>query len=180
MKVSAHKYPAGWRVLHWLIALMVLTLIPIGLWMASRAEANIWGELTNTLYGWHKAIGFTVLLLMIVRIIVKVRMKSPPYPDEMPRTLQMAAKSLHNLLYILLVLTPLLGWAGVTAYPALITVGGYHLPAMPFIPKDSELAARLFDIHGALAITLGVLIAGHIAAAFRHMFRKDGIFRRMI
>jgi len=174
------KYPTAWRVLHWVMALMVLTLIPVGLWMASRAEADIWGQLTDTLYSTHKAIGFSVLLLMIVRVIVKVRLKIPPYPDEVPRKLQMAAKGLHHLMYVLLVLTPLLGWAGMTAFPALITLGGYHLPAMPLVPQDSDLAARLFEIHGAFAITLSVLIAGHIAAAFRHMVRKDGIFRRMV
>jgi cytochrome b561 len=174
------KYPIGWRVLHWLMALMVLSLIPIGLWMTSRAEANLWGELTDTLYAWHKAIGFSVLLLMIVRVVIKIRVKSPPYPVEMSRKLQMAAKGLHHLMYVLLILTPIFGWAGVTAFPALITLGGYDLPAMPFVPQDSALAARLFEIHGALAITLSVLVLGHIGAAFRHMLRKDGIFRRMI
>lgn len=174
------KYPAGWRVLHWLIALMVLILIPTGLWMAARGEAGLWGALTNTLYSWHKALGFSVLILMIVRIVVKVLVKSPPYPNTLPRRLQLAAKTVHHLIYILLVLTPLLGWAGVTAFPALVTVGGYDLPAMPFIPQDRELAARLFDIHGALALILSVLIIGHIGAALRHMLRKDGIIRRMV
>lgn len=174
------KYPAGWRALHWVIALMVLTLIPVGLWMASRAEADIWGALTNTLYSLHKTIGFSVLLLMILRILVKIRLKGPPYPDEMPRKLQIAAKSLHHLMYVMLVVTPLFGWAGVTAYPALTILGGVQLPAMPFVPQDEELAGRLFYIHGWLAITLCVLIAGHIAAASRHWLRKDGIFDRMI
>ncbi|MGM0767889.1 MAG: cytochrome b [Pseudomonadota bacterium] len=174
------KYPAGWRVLHWVMALMVLTLLPVGLWMASRAEADIWGALTNTLYSLHKAIGFSVLLLMILRIVVKVRVKSPPYPDEMPRTLQLAATSVHHLLYVLLVVTPLFGWAGVTAYPALDIIEGVQLPAMPFVPQDEELAGRLFYIHGWLAIILSVLIAGHIAAALRHLLRKDGIFQRMV
>ena len=177
---QVQKYPAGWRVLHWIMALMVLTLLPTGLWMAARAEADIWGDLTDTLYSWHKAIGFSVLLLMILRIVLKVRLKSPPYPEHMPRKLQIAAKSLHHLLYLLLILTPLFGWAGVTAYPALVTLGGYDLPAMPLVPVDRELADRLFDIHGVLAISLGVLIIGHIAAAFRHMFLKDGIIRRMV
>lgn len=173
------KYPAAWRALHWLMALMVLALIPIGLWMTSRAEAEVWGSLTDVLFSSHKAIGFSVLLLMVPRIWMKVRWKVPPYPDDMPRNLQRAATGLHHLVYLMLVLTPLLGWAGVTAYPALVTLGGYHLPAMPFVPEDEVLAGRLFTIHGTMAITLGVLIAGHIAAAFRHMIRKDGIFRRM-
>ncbi|MFW5825745.1 MAG: cytochrome b [Marinobacter sp.] len=177
---QVQKYPTGWRVLHWVMALMILTLIPVGLWMASRAEADLWGALTNTLYSVHKAVGFSVLLLVIVRIIVKIRMKRPPYPETMPRALQMAARSVHNLIYVLLVLTPLFGWAGVTAFPALTIADDFRLPAMPFVEQDEELASRLFYIHGWLAITLGVLIAGHIAAALRHLLRKDGVFQRMV
>lgn len=174
------NYPLAWRLIHWIMALMVLMLIPIGIVMAERAEANIWGELTNTLYAWHKAIGFSVLLLMVVRIGLKLRMTAPAYPDTLPRALQIAAKALHHSIYVLLVLVPLLGWAGVTAFPALIILGGYDLPAMPFIPQDSDLAAQLFGIHGTLAIVLAVLLIGHIGAAFRHMFKKDGIFKRMV
>lgn len=175
------KYPAGWRVLHWLMALMVLTLIPVGLWMASRAEADIWGELTNTLYRWHKAIGFSVLLLMLLRIAVKMGVESPPYPpDAMPRSILRVARGVQSLLYVLLVLTPLFGWSGVTAFPALDTVSGYKLPAMPFIPEDRELAETLFEVHGWLAITLAVLITGHVAGAVRHALRQDGIFNRMV
>ncbi|MCH8551909.1 MAG: cytochrome b [Natronospirillum sp.] len=174
------KYPAGWRVLHWIMAVMVLALIPIGVWMTARGEADLWDSLTDTLYSWHKLIGFTVLILMVVRIGMKVFIKSPPYPDHLPRSLQLAAKSLHHLVYVLLVLTPLFGWAGVTAFPALVTVGGYDLPAMPFVPVDRELAGTLFDIHGLLAMGLAILLVGHIGAAFRHMLRKDGIFKRMV
>lgn len=177
--MPVQKYPVGWRLLHWLIAVLVLTLVPIGLWMSARAEANVWGPLTDALYSSHKAIGFSVLLLMVLRIVVKIFATTPAYPPSMPRSLQMAAKGLHHLMYLLLVLTPLFGWAGVTSYPALITLGGYDLPAMPLIPQDSELAERLFAIHGVLAMTLSVLIAGHIAAALRHMVHKDGIVRRM-
>lgn len=174
------KYPAGWRVLHWVMAVMVFALIPMGLWMTARGEADIWDSLTDTLYSWHKAIGFSVLILMVVRIGLKVFVKSPPYPNHLPRSLQIAAKSLHHLIYVLLVLTPLFGWAGVTAFPALVTVGGYDLPAMPFVPVDRELSGTLFAIHGALAFTLAFLLVGHVAAAFRHMLLKDGIFRRML
>lgn len=174
------KYPAGWRVLHWVMAAMVLTLIPVGLWMVSRAEADIWGELTDTLYSWHKAIGFSVLLLMLPRIYMRVRHTRPPYPDAMSSQLQRVASSVHRLFYVFLLLTPLFGWAGVTAFPALDTVGGYKLPAMPFVPENGELAETLFEIHGWLAITLGALAAVHILGALRHAIGKDGMIRRML
>jgi len=178
--LQVNKYPIGWRVVHWLIAVMVLTLIPVGLWMTARGEANIWGTLTNTLYSTHKAIGFTVLLLMVVRIAMKISLGTPAYPDTLPRKLKLAATGLHHLLYLLLVLTPLFGWAGITAYPALVTLGGYDLPAMPFVSENRELAERLFVIHGTLAVMLGILVVGHIGAAVRHMLRKDGILQRML
>ena len=180
METKVAQYPLRWRLLHWLIAALVLIAAPIGLWMAERAEANLWGELTDTLYAWHKAIGFTILILMLGRLIYKIRVAAPPYPATLSPGLQKAAKGLHHLMYVLLILTPLFGWAGVTAFPALITLGGYDLPAMPGVPQDSNLAATLFEIHGALAFTLMLLIAGHIGAAFRHMIKKDGLVRRMI
>ena len=93
------KYPAVWRALHWLIALLVLALIPVGLWMTSHGEANLWGELTDSLYSWHKAIGFSVLLLMVIRILFKIMLTTPPYPDVLPRKLHLAAKGLHHLLF---------------------------------------------------------------------------------
>lgn len=174
------KYPASWRQLHWVMALLVLGTIPIGLWMTMRGEAGLWDGLTNTLYSWHKAIGFLILLLMLVRLGMKVFWRAPAYPNTLSPRLQKAAKSLHNLMYVLLFATPLLGWAGVTAYPALITVGGYNLPAMPSVPIDRALSGVFFNLHGLAASVLGLLLVGHIAAGFRHMLRKDGIFKRML
>ncbi len=177
---SSIRYAGGSRILHWLVAALVFVLVPVGIWMAGRAEINLFDDLTNTLYAWHKAIGATVLVLMVIRIIFKLRHDSPPYPAALSRRQILAAKSLHHLLYLLLVLTPLLGWAGVTAFPALITLGGYNLPAMPLVPEDQALATRLFEIHGASALLLATLIVGHIGAALLHLFvHKDGVFQRM-
>jgi cytochrome b561 len=87
---------------------------------------------------------------------------------------------MHGLLYVLLVAVPLLGWAGVTAYPALITVAGQHLPAMPLIAQNEALAKQLFAAHGTLALVLGALIIAHICAALKHLFiNRDEIFARM-
>lgn len=173
------KYPLPWRILHLLIAALVLTLIPVGLLMAARGAAGIFDTLTNTLYSVHKAIGFSVLSLMVLRVVFKIGMTAPPYPSSLSRVTVIAAKSLHHLLYLLLFVTPLLGWAGVTAFPALGVAAGISLPPMPFVPRNEDLALRLFQIHGAFAITLAILLIGHIAAALRHWLRGDGIFQRM-
>lgn len=174
------QYALCWRVLHWLVALLVLTLIPVGLWMSDRSKANLWNGLTDSLYSWHKAIGFVVLGLMLLRIFVKFIFTAPPYPTSLSPRLVLFAKWLHHFMYMLLVLAPLLGWAGVTAYPALITVGGYHLPALPFIPQDEALAKQLFNIHGTVTLTLAACVVLHVAAALKHLLiDRDGIFQRM-
>jgi cytochrome b561 len=177
---SIEKYAFGWRVLHWAIAALVLTTIPIGLAMASRADANIFDAITNTFYAMHKAIGFTVLSFMVLRLMVKIGIGAPAYPASMPRRLVVAAKSVHHLIYILLFVTPILGWAGVTAYPALVIAGGISLPPLPLVPQNEALAERLFAVHGFLAFTLALLLIGHVGAALRHLLiEKDGVFGRM-
>lgn len=174
------QYARNWRILHWVIALCVMSLIPIGLLIEARTEANIWDDFTNLLYSIHKSLGFTVLILMVVRIGFKLAYKTPEYPETMSRRKIRLAKSLHHLLYVLLVAVPLLGWAGVSAFPALEIIPGVRLPAMPGIPNDEALAARIFSIHGTLAITLAILVLGHIGAGLHHLcIKKDNIFQRM-
>ena len=90
------RYSISSRLLHWLIALLVLVLVPVGIIMAGRAEINLFDDLTNTLYAWHKAIGFSVLLLMIIRVVVRARGGSPPYPRALARGQTVAATALHH------------------------------------------------------------------------------------
>jgi cytochrome b561 len=177
---SIVKYALGWRILHWMIAALVMATIPIGLTMAARAGANIFDDVTNALYAVHKAIGISVLLLMLLRIAARYRNRVPSYPASLPRVQEIAARIMHYVLYALLVLTPLLGWAGVTAYPALTIAGVFRLPPFPLVPQSEALAETLFAVHGIVALTLAGLVLGHIAAAMRHLLvKKDGIFQRM-
>lgn len=177
---TTSKYPLSWRLLHWLMAILIIGLLIVGLVMADRAEADLWDNLTGLLYAWHKALGFSIIFLLILRIILRRRDGVPAYPSNVSPKLLAIAHQAHTLLYTLMIAVPLLGWAGVTAYPALVTIGGYHLPAMPFVPQDEGLAKQLFNLHGWLAITLGVVIIAHIAGGLKHLvIDRDGVFQRM-
>jgi len=174
------QYSLTSRLIHWLTAILIVASLVLGFWMTDRSAANLWDELTNTLYSWHKLIGFLILLITGLRILVKLRSTRPAYPSSVSLGQIQLAKSVQGALYLLLVLVPLFGWAGVTAFPALITVGGYHLPAMPGIPKDQALAKQIFEIHGYLALALIAVASAHIAAGLSHLwFKKDGVFERM-
>lgn len=168
------------RAIHWLTAILIFGLVPVGIVMANRGAAGIFDALTNQLYAWHKLIGFIVLLLVVARLIIRAVKGAPPYPATMPKWMVGAAHGLHALVYVLLLLVPLAGWAGVTAFPATITVGGFHLPAMPFVPQSEELAKTFFRVHMAGAILLTLMVFGHIGAALFHLIvKKDGVFQRM-
>jgi cytochrome b561 len=148
--------------------------------MTARAGANLWDDQTNLLYGLHKAVGFGVLLIMVVRFFFKLRATAPAYPASVSTTQIQLAKFLHALLYALLFAVPLSGWAGVTAYPALITIAGYHLPPMPGVVQNEALAKQLFELHGMLAFMLAALVLCHVAAALVHLLiKRDGVFERM-
>ena len=176
----ATKYPLLWRYLHWLIAALVFVMLPIGFWMMRRGDANIWDTLTNVLYSTHKSIGFLIIWLMLARLIFKLTVSAPSYPPQMPALIRKFAHGTHYLMYLLLFAIPLIGWAGVTAYPALNIAWGISLPALPLIPESESLAKYLFNIHGWLAIAFCFLIAAHIAGALKHKYiDKDGVFDRM-
>ena len=160
--------------------LTFIVLLVMGFWMTERASANLWDELTNTLYSWHKLFGFLVLLMTALRIWVKLRNKRPDYPSNISTANIQLAHMVQSAMYLLLVLVPLFGWAGVTAYPALITVGGLHLPALPGVPKDEPLAKQLFEIHGYLVLALIAVSIAHIGAGLNHLWiKKDQVFERI-
>jgi len=159
---------------------MIIALLVLGFWMTDRAGANLWDELTNTLYAWHKLIGFFVLLVTLVRIMVKSLNKRPDYPSDISKFNIKLARLVQSTMYLLLVLVPLFGWAGVTAYPALMTVGNLELPAFPGISTNEALAKQLFEFHGYLVLALITVAIVHIGAGLNHLwFQKDHVFDRI-
>jgi len=175
-----NTYSLKRRLLHWLIAIAFFSMIALGLWMTARGSANLWDALTDTLYRLHKTLGMCILLLMGWRLALKLRASAMAYPATMSPLLITVARYVHGLLYILLILVPLLGWASVTAYPALDLLGGYQLPKFPFIEPNQALSEKLSAVHGTLALVLAALVALHIGAALKHLLiDKDGIFQRM-
>ena len=75
---TARSYSPLQRMLHWITALGVIIMIPVGLYMVRRGVWSNFDALTNTLYSWHKFIGFCILWLIVVRIIVRLVRGAPP------------------------------------------------------------------------------------------------------
>ncbi len=173
------SYSGAQKALHWTIALMILMMIPIGVYMVDRGEKTNFDALTNTLYTNHKTFGFLVLMLVTLRIIIRARRGVPEPVSTLTPFERFASETVHKGLYVLMVLVPLLGWAGVSAYPARGILFGLSLP--PIAPVNESLAKTLLMLHGWAAFALAALIAAHFAGAMMHMvIKKDGVVRRMM
>jgi cytochrome b561 len=172
----APAYTLAARVLHWVTAVLILLLIPLGVLIA-----NEWGgPLQDSLYDLHRSIGAVLMPIMAVRLIY--RRTHPPLalPSDIASMQRRAAHATHWALYVLLLVQPFVGWIATSAYPAPVTVfGWFALP--PIWVKNRALSEQLFSTHRWIGIAIACLVAAHIAAALHHHFvRRDRVLMRMI
>jgi cytochrome b561 len=169
-------YTVTARVLHWLTAVGVLIMVPLGI-----VIANEWGgDRQEQLYAFHKSLGLAVLPLMLVRLVYRLMNPPLPLPADIPAIQQFVANTVHWTLYTLLIVQPLVGWIATSAYPAPLPFFGLF-EAPKIWPKDTALAEQLFALHRWLGIAIGVVALMHIGAALQHHFlRKDRVLMRMI
>jgi cytochrome b561 len=176
----APVYSAAARHMHWVTAAVVLAMIPAGLAMTYRGNTlNIWDGLTNAMYSSHKLLGFLVLWLVAGRLAYRLIKGAPPDEPTLLWWQKAGSHLVHWLLYGLLLVVPLLGWIGVSLYPSLTVFGLFNLPALA--SPNEDLAKVVLEIHGTLAILMGLLACAHVGAAlYHHLIRKDGVLRRML
>lgn len=170
---QGYSAPAKW--LHWLIAPIVLAMIPVGAIMDDLPH----GALQDRLFFLHESFGLTVLALMIARVATRLR-GAPPPAASLSRAERIIAAATHHAIYLLLALTPVLGWLALSAYglrPAFF--GLFEPPAL--LAKDEPLSKLLFSAHGLAGFTLAALIALHLLGVARHHFvKRDGVVQRML
>lgn len=175
MKTSSTQFVLAARVLHWLIALLILTMLFIGVGMvASVSERHEW------LISIHKPLGITILILAIIRLIVRLRNPPPPLPADLPPIQKLAAHASHWLLYFLMLVIPLVGWAMLSAggYPVML---GHSLRLPPIFPVNAVAFAILRHTHAWLAMLLFLTFLAHLGAALYHgLIRRDGVLWSMI
>lgn len=163
------------RVLHWLMAVMILCMLFIGLFMASSVGPNY-----HRLVTLHRPLGIAILALAVLRLGNRLRSPAPPLPDNLPSPLKFAAKSSHVLLYILMISLPLVGWGMLSAGGFPIPLWGQSVLLPPILPHDPALWSQLRHLHSILAFALFGLVLVHIGAALFHgLIRRDDVLRSM-
>lgn len=172
-------YKPAARHFHWLTVALIAVQVPLGIAMSYRGNwLNLWDALTNTLYSWHKLIGLVILFVVLARLGYRLSRGAPADEPTLEPWQKIVSHTTHWAIYALLIVVPLLGWLGVSYYPAL-NVFGFNLPAL--VSPDQGAAAKVFFAHLVGALLLVVLIGMHVGAAlFHYVIRKDGVLNRML
>lgn len=161
--VKSYSTPA--IALHWLLALLIFTTFPLGMYMVDLPLSPD----KLKLYSYHKWIGVTVLMLVAVRLGWRLTHMPPPLPDGIAAWQRRASTITHGLLYGLMIAIPLSGWL-MSSAKGFQTVWFGVLPLPDLVGKDKALGDLLAGVHQTLTFTLLVLVILHVAAALKHHF----------
>ena len=160
---------------HWVIATLIIIMLALGLFMDSLPQGPRQFQIVQI----HKSIGVLVLILGTWRVLWRVVFRFPGDVATMPRWQEIAARTVHIALLVLILAMPITGYIHSTTGGHPVTFFGiFNLPALPESKAVSELAG---EVHETLADLLMIVIALHVAAAIKHhVVDKDATLKRMV
>lgn len=171
--IATAGYDSVARMLHWLMAFLILAVFLLGLLVDSLPKAWKYGSVET-----HKALGVGLLLLIVVRFGWRL-INHPPASESVSPMLDRAARLGHFALYALMLAVPVIG----VVYTALrgqgIDFGLFSIP--PIMERNRELGRTVREIHELAAYALIGLASLHaLAALWHHFIRRDATLLRML
>ncbi|MFP5407214.1 MAG: cytochrome b [Gammaproteobacteria bacterium] len=169
-------YSPAAKLLHWLIALLVLIQFVVAILMPDIGPDTVPGTLIDL----HFSIGVLILVVMAIRFVHRLLHRVPLDLPDSPAWERWAAYATHRAFYFILLVGPFLGWASASAHKLPVNVFGlFTLPDIA--PPRARWALVAGDIHAWMMWILLALIALHAGAAlYHHFFRHDAVLRRML
>ncbi|CAN5480720.1 cytochrome b [soil metagenome] len=170
------RYTLPARLFHWAVVALVVAQFAVAWTMPEIGR----GTLPVGLVAWHLAIGAAILAIALLRLGWRLSHKAAPPPMTLSPALQLLSRVVHFLLYALLILLPLMGWANASARGWTVTLFGV-IPLPALVAKGSALGRQMGDIHGTTAIIFLVVIGLHVAGALYHaLVLRDRTLQRML
>lgn len=176
LKNDESRYGVVAQLFHWSIVVLII----VQFILANREQDLPLGPAKIAVLAQHKSFGITILGLMLLRLVWRWLNPVPAEPLDIAQWQRIAARISHIGLYVLLLVTPVVGWLMSSArnFP----VSWFGLVTLPdFIKPNRPAYEFLHETHELLALTLFWLALLHIAAALKHHFiDKDNVLRRML
>ncbi len=177
-----NHYPLVSRILHWLLAVLMIFLFGLGFYMM---DLGYYDSNYTLAYRVHKEVGMIALVLGFCQLLRLVIHRSPDLLPTLRTWERISARTVHSLLFALIVLIPLSGYAiavgagqGVDFF-GILTIPALLPEALTTSEMDIEdLASRA---HFYLAWVGVALVTLHVAGAIKHHFiDRDDTLRRIL
>ncbi len=164
------------RLFHWLSALLVALLVPLGLVMTALDP----GKVQDTLFVTHESLGLTLFAVVLARLVWRLVSPPPPASRDLSRLEIVASGSVHWLLYALLVAMPVSGYLMVVAGGDPLTYFGLA-QAPRLVAANHRLSDFFMTVHVTLQYAIYALVLAHAGAALHHHYgRGNDVLARMI
>ncbi|ROS01269.1 cytochrome b561 [Sinobacterium caligoides] len=176
-KNTSERWGAVSIFMHWSVAIIVFALFALGWWMTDLTYYDSWYQQAPFI---HKSVGLLVFLLLLLRLLWRWQDPVPLAMVSQPRWELLAARLVHFLLYVLLLVIVISGYLISTADGRSISVFGWlEVPAtLQQLPGQEDVAGA---VHWYSACSLMFLVLLHSMAALKHQFiNKDGTLSRML
>ena len=161
------------RILHWLMAPMVIAQLLIGVTMIASLSYY------PLLLAIHRPLGVLILVFAVIRLVNRLTHRLPPFLATMGPTERRIASWSEYLLYALLLIQPLIGWAMLSAarFP-IVLAGPIRLPGIA--PRNVDLYGVLREAHSVCAFLLFATFTAHVCAVLFHtLVLRDRLLDRM-
>jgi len=173
---TEQSYGSVAKFFHWTLAILVILMLAGGLTLGSVKNSPYAGTIFNI----HKSIGFTILILMTLRLLWRIVNPLPQLPISTPEWQRLAARSVHRLFYVAVIGMALAGWGMATAAGYPVNFWWLVKINMPWIPKSEAFQQGFATAHYVFARVLIALIILHMLASLKHYFiNQDGVVNRM-
>lgn len=169
------------KLFHWLTALLILTLIPLGI-VANGLPQDTSEEVARKalLFSVHKTLGVTTFFVALLRIAWVVIQPKPGSLHPERKVEHWAAETVHWLLYGSLLVVPLSGWVHHASTSGFAPIWWPFGQNLPLVPKSENLAAVTAGLHVVFERVLVAALLLHVAGALKHHFvDRDATLRRM-
>jgi cytochrome b561 len=169
------QYGATAKLLHWLIASLILLQYVIG-WLMPDIHRGMQPGAPMAL---HISLGILILVLIVARLVW--RLTHPVAPESsLPRWQRLLTEAAHWLLYVLVLATTLSGWlfASFRGW----SISFFYLAPLPMLAGANQPGIKVINgWHQALEWALLIVAVAHIASALVHRFvYRDRIMQRML
>lgn len=166
------------RYAHWIVAVLILALIPMGMFMSILPPNS---PDRASFVAAHQTMGLLVLIFVALRMAWLLRSPPPEFPGDLKSWERRLAHAIHLTLYGLILAFPLTGLFETMCRGKVVKFFGQTIPV--FCIQSQTWGSSLAILHDdVLPLVFYGIMFVHLGAVLKHHFfeRRIGDVRRMV